>query len=153
VGKTKKGKGTKIMMVTDGEGLPLSAHIDSASPAQVTLLETTLDKITVGRKGTAGRPRKHPDRLIADRAYDSNHMRERLEDRGIEPIIPARSNNRKATHQDGRQLSRYKHRWIIERTFAWLQNFRRITIRWERHDFMYAGFVHLACAFLVMRRL
>lgn len=76
------------MMVTDGEGLPLTAHIDSASPAEVTLLETILDKITVGRKGTAGRPLKHPDRLIADRAYDSNPMRERLEDRGIEPIIP-----------------------------------------------------------------
>jgi hypothetical protein len=56
VGKTKKGKGSKIMIVTDAQGLPLATHIDSASPAEVKLLETTLDKIAVGRKGSAGRP-------------------------------------------------------------------------------------------------
>lgn len=139
------------MMVTDAEGTPLAAHIESASPAEVKLIETTLGKIAVTTVGKAGRPRKRPDRLIADKAYDSNGLRKRLARSGIDPIIPARSNNSNASHQDGRPLRRYKRRWKVERTFAWLQNFRRITVRWERLDYMYGAFVHLGCAFLVLR--
>ena len=141
------------MMVTDGEGLPLAAHIASASPAEVTLIETTLAMISVGKAGSAGAPRHKPDRLIADKAYDSNGLRARLAKRGIEPLFPARSTSQAATHQDGRRLRRYRRRWKIERTFAWLLNFRRITVRWERLDSIYGAFVHLACAFMVLRRL
>lgn len=141
------------MMVTDGEGLPLAAHVASASPAEVTLIEATLATISVGKAGAAGAPRRKPDRLIADKAYDSNGLRARLAKRGIMPLIPARSTSRTATHQDGRPLRRYRRRWKIERTFAWLLNFRRITVRWERLDYIYGAFVHLACAFIVLRRL
>ena len=97
-------------------------------------------------------PRNRPERLIADRAYDSNALRVTLVRRGLEPIIPARSNNRRATHQDGRRLRRYKHRWIVERTFAWLGHFRRLVVRYERLITTYAGFFHLACAILALRR-
>lgn len=141
------------MMVTDGEGLPLAAHIASASPAEATLIETTLAMISVGKAGSAGAPRRKPERLIADKAYDSNDLRTRLAKRGIEPLIPARSTTRTATHQDGRSLRRYRKRWKIERTFAWLLNFRRVTVRWERLDYIYSAFVHLACAIIVLRRL
>ena len=64
----------------------------------MTLLEKTLDTVAVGRTGKPGRPRKRPDRLVADRGYDSNALRAALVRRGIEPIIPARRNNRQATH-------------------------------------------------------
>ena len=141
------------MMVTDGEGVPLATHIESASPAEVKLIETTLSKISVRKSGSAGAPRAKPDRLVADRAYDSNGLRARLAKRGIQPIIPARSTSLSATHQDGRPLRRYARRWKIERTFAWLLSFRRITVRWEQLDYMYEAFVHLACAFIVLRRL
>ena len=141
------------MLVTDGDGTPLAVHLDSASPAEVKLLETTLAKISVGKAGIAGAPRRKPERLIADRAYDSNGLRARLAGRGIQPIIPARKTSLAATHQDGRPLRRYARRWKIERTFAWLLNFRRITVRWERLDHIYGAFVHLACAFIVLRRL
>lgn len=141
------------MMVTDGEGTPLAAHIESASPAEVKLIETTLDKIAVGNPNVVGRPRSKPKRFIADKAYDSNKLRQRLSKRGIQPIIPARSNNQRASHQDGRSLRRYKRRWKVERTFAWLLNFRRINTRWERLDYIYGAFVNLACAFIVLRRL
>ncbi|WP_369122961.1 transposase [Noviherbaspirillum malthae] len=61
VGKTKRGKGTKLMVITDAHGLPLAVHTASASPHEVTLVEATLDEaVTVGR----------PRRLIGDRAYD-----------------------------------------------------------------------------------
>jgi transposase len=152
VGTTKRGKGTKWMVLVDGAGTPLGAYLDAATPAEVTLLEQTLDTVAVGRPGKPGRPRKRPDRLIADRGYDSNPLRARLARRGIEPIIPARRNHKRATHQDGRRLRRYRRRWIVERTFAWLGHFRRLVVRYERLLTTYAGFFHIACALLTLRR-
>jgi len=140
------------MVVVDGAGTPLGAHLDSASPHEVTLLERTLATIAVPRAHTPGRPRQRPDRLIADRAYDSNPLRARLARRGITPIIPARPNNTVATHQDGRRLRRDRHRWIVERTFAWLGAFRRLVVRYEHLLATYGGFFHLACAMLTLRR-
>ena len=131
------------MVLVDGQGTPLGLHVDSASPAEVKLLELTLDTVKGGT----------PERLIADRAYDSNPARAMLANRGIDPIIPKRENNRRATHQDGRKLRRYGHRWIIERTNAWLQTFRKKFVRYERLVEVYQALVHMACALLVLRRL
>ena len=72
--------------------------------------------------------------------------------RDIEPIIPARSNNRVATHQDGRKLRRDKHRWIIERTHAWWQNCRRVVVRYERSAKNFTALAHLACALTTLKR-
>jgi len=152
VGKTKRGKGTTWMVVVDGAGTPLGAYVEAASPAEVALLEQTLDTVAVGRSGTPGRPRKRPKRLIAERGYDSNPVRARLARRGIEPIIPARSTHQRATHQDGRKLQRDRRRGIVERTFAWLGNFRRLVVRYERLITTDAGFLHLACAPIMLRR-
>jgi len=140
------------MVLVDGAGTPVGAYLDSASPAEVTLLEKTLDTVAVGRPSTPGRPRKRPERLMADRGDDSNPLRARLARRGIEPIIPARRTHKRATHQDGRQLRRYRRRWIVERTFAWLGHVRRLVVRYERLITTYAGFFHLACALLTLRR-
>src|SRR5919199_5881559 len=113
VGTTKRGKGTKWMVLVDGAGTPLGVYLDAASPAEVTLLEQTLDTVAVGRLGKPGRPRKRPERLIADRGYDSNPLRARLARRGIDPIIPARRNHKRATHQDGRKLRCYRRAWSL----------------------------------------
>jgi transposase len=152
VGKTKRGKGTKLMVLVDGTGTPLGLHVAAASPAEVTLLEATLATVHVPRAHRAGRPRQRPDRLIADRGYDSNAVRAALDTRGIRPIIPARSNTRQATHQDGRCLRRYRRRWIVERSNAWLYNFRRLVVRYERSAEIYTALVHLACALITLKR-
>lgn len=152
VGKTKRGKGTKCMVVVDGEGVPLGATIHSASPAEVTLLEETISTIAVPRGGP-GRPRSTPERLIADKAYDSDPLRKRLKQRGIELIVPHRANRTRKATQDGRPLRRYRRRWKIERTFAWLQNFRRLVTRYERHASMFLAFVHVACLIITLRAL
>ena len=73
--------------------------------------------------------------------------------RGIEPIIPARRNNRKATHQDGRKLRRYRHRWIVERTFAWLVRQRRLARDYERLPETSEAFIYVAMIRLMLRRL
>ncbi len=118
VGKTKRGKGTKWMVVVDGRGLPLGEYLHSASPAEVRLAETTLATIRVSRCHRAGRPRQKPMRVIADKAYDSDPLRERLARRGFELIALHRANRKKPATQDGRALRRYRRRWIVERTNA-----------------------------------
>jgi len=137
------------MVLADGAGTPLGIHVEKASPAEVKLLEPTLKN---GRIGSRRAKRRRPKRLIADRGYDSNAVRVLLVKHDIEPIIPARSNNRVATHQDGRKLRRYKRRWIIERTNAWLQNFRRLVVRYERSAKNFIALVHLACALTTLKR-
>ena len=145
VGPTKRGKGTKLVVLADGAGAPLGVCVASASPSEVKLLEPTLNNacFVVG---------KQPQRLIADRGYDSNAVRAFLVARGIDPIIPARRKNRAATHQDGRKLRRYGHRWIVERTHSWLQGFRRLVVRYERSATVFLGLVHIACALVTLRR-
>src|SRR2546425_549534 len=72
VGKTKRGKGTKWMVLVDGEGLPLGVRLESASPSEVTLAEATLAEVRVPQP--KGRPRQKPERVIADRGYDSDPL-------------------------------------------------------------------------------
>jgi len=142
VGKTKRGKGTKWMVVVDGQGLPLGSQLAPASPAEVTLGEATLDAIQAPTR---------PARLIADRAYDSDPFRQALAERGIELICPHRANRTRPKTQDGRKLRRYRKRWKIERTFAWLGNYRRLVVRYERYPTMYEAFFHLACCLILLR--
>ncbi|MGV3616611.1 MAG: IS5 family transposase [Fimbriimonas sp.] len=144
VGKTKRGKGTKIMAITDRSGLPVATWTGSASPHEITLLEDTLDaKFTVD----------FPIKLIGDRAYDSDkHDAWIKEQYGTELIAP-HNPRRKTKTQDGRPLRRSKRRWKVERLFAWLQNFRRITTRWERRLANYNAFVHLGCILILLRQL
>lgn len=93
-----------------------------------------------------------PMRLIGDKAYDSDKLDEQLAERGIEMIAPHIRGRRKKNTQDGRVLRRYKRRWKIERLFAWLFNNRRLVTRYERHPLNFLGFLHLACARILMRR-
>ena len=140
------------MVVVDGQGIPLGNLLDAASPAEVTLLEPTLETIAVPRHGP-GRPRKKPERVIYDKACDSDPLRQRLAKRGIELICPHRRHRVKPPLQDGRKLRRYRRRWKVERTFAWLGNFRRLLVRWEVHITMYQAFFHVACLLITLRQL
>ena len=90
-------------------------------------------------------------RLIYDRACDSDPLRKRLAKRGIDLICPHRKNRVKPKTQDGRKLRRYRKRWKIERTFAWLGNFRRLVVRYDRNIESYRGFFHMACLLLTVR--
>lgn len=92
-----------------------------------------------------------PQRLIGDKAYDSDGLDQELLEAGIELIAPNRSNRRQPT-QDGRQLRRYRRRWKVERLFAWLHNFRRLVVRWDRYPENFLGFVHLGCILILLRR-
>jgi len=130
----------------------LRPHLDSASPAEVRLLEATLDTVSIPRAHHRGRPRRHPDRLIADRGYASSAAGQELVRRGIDPIIPCRSSdNTIVTHQVGRKLRRYKRHWKVERSIGWIYNFQRLVVRYERRVAVYAGLLHIACALIALR--
>ena len=92
------------------------------------------------------------DKLIGDKADDSDRLDENLARKGVEMMAPHRANRKPENKtQDGRKLRRYKRRWTVERTISWLQNYRRLCIRWEKSTKMFQGFVHLTCTMLLMK--
>jgi transposase len=91
-------------------------------------------------RGKPGRPRRKPDRVQGDRAYDSEPHRRRLRKRGIQPILAKRNT------RHGSGLG--KHRWVVERTISWLHQLRRLRVRYERRDDIHQALLHLGCAIL-----
>ena len=143
VGQTKRGKGTKIMGLTDAKGLPIAVDTSRAGPHEVALVDGTLDACFL---------EELPERLIGDKAYDSDRLDQRLEaERGLAMIAPHRSNRCKPASQDGRVLRRYRRRWKVERLFAWLQQFRRLVVRYEYHLRNFLGMVQLGCIVILLR--
>ena len=131
------------MVIADASGFPVAAHIESTSPHEVKLVDQT----TYNRFMD-----KTPDRLIGDKAYDSDPLDQRLkEEIDIELIAPHKRNRKRSKTQDGRKLRRYKRRWKVERLFAWLYNFRRLPIRYEYHSEKFLGMVQLGCAIILLR--
>jgi transposase len=132
------------MAITDGHGLPVALHVASASPHETRLVEVTLEGRFVPQL---------PVRLLGDRAYDSDPLDEKLQQKyGIELIAPHRKSRKKPPTQDGRKLRRFCRRWKVERFFAWLHNFRRLVTRWEYKVSNFLGMLQLACILILMRR-
>ena len=131
------------MGLSDAEGVPLAVHACSASPHEVTLVEATFDDCALDEL---------PEKVIGDKAYDSDRLDETLlKERGVELIAPHKKNRKKPKTQDGRKLRRYRKRWRIERLFAWLQNFRRLVVRYEYHLTNFLGMLHLGCIKILLR--
>ena len=103
----------------------------------------TLDAIPPVR-GKRGRPRRRPDKVHADKAYDARARRRECRARGIVPRIARRG------IESSEKLGR--HRWVAERTHAWLHNFRRLRIRYERRDDIYEAFTTLGEALVTLNQ-
>ena len=131
------------MALADGHGLPLAAWVGSAAPHEVRYVEPLLQTRWI---------KALPELIVGDKAYDSDPLDTQLREKyGTELVAPHKANRVKAATQDGRSLRRYKRRWKIERLFAWLQNFRRLVTRYERHLDNFKGFVHLGCLVILLR--
>lgn len=145
VGLTRKGKGTKVQVMVDGQGLPLGVSIAPADTGETQMVQQTLELFEQDSQ---------PERLIGDKGYDSDPLDALLLDVGIEMIAPHRSNRRPENRsQDGRPLRRYRHRWIVERTIAWLGYHRRLLVRWEKHAAIFLGFTLLGCLMITLKHL
>ncbi len=119
--------------------MPLAAVLSAANVHDSKMLEAAIDAVPpiAGRRG---RPRHRPRKLHADKGYDYARCRAALRARGITPRIARRG-------QDSSQhLGR--HRWVVERTFAWLNRFRRLRVRYERRADIHQAFLTLGCVLI-----
>ena len=135
---------SKHHLLVDAAGVPLALTLTSGSRNDITQLLPLVDGI-MPVAGKVGRPRQRPDRIVADRAYDNDSYRCELWRRGVKPSIA----RRRTEHGSG--LGRW--RWVVERTFAWVHNYRRLRIRWERDPVVHMAFLTLACALICRRYL
>ena len=136
--------GSKHHLLVEATGIPLAWALSSGNRHDVTQLIPLLDRVPPVR-GRVGRPRRRPQRLSADRGYDYDKYRRELRRRGIKPEIARRG----TAHGSG--LGRY--RWVVERTFAWLHQFKRLLIRYDRRAEIHEAFLALACCLVCFRRL
>ena len=140
----RRKPGSKHHLITDANGLPLAAILTEANRHDVTQLLPLVAAIPpVG--GKRGRPRRRPDRVQGDRAYDSGPHRRMLRSLGIEPVLAQRFTG----HGSGLGV----HRWVVEGTIAWLHQFRRLRIRYERRAEIHEAFLSLGCSLICFRRL
>jgi transposase len=144
------------MVVADGHGLPTGLHVASARPHEIQLAAATLATIRVPQ--TRGRPRTRPKELVADQADDSRDFRQRLRRRGIKPTIPTFARHKRRAPKRGRPIktgASDRQRWKVERCFGWMDNCRRLVVRYERTVEHYQAFCLVAiilwCINLILR--
>ena len=140
------------MLAVDGSGIPLTLLTEAANISEFKLALPTIDQISVATRPL--HPHTRPELLVADKGYDASWLREALAKRGIRHKIPKRRKpgQKQEPVCNTAIRSYYKTRWIVERTNAWLQNYRRITVRWDRTCENYEAFIELACALICLRR-
>lgn len=131
--------------MVDAQGIPLAVRLSAANLNDCQVFEELLDAIPPLKKRGRGRPRRRPTKAHADKGYDHRKCRDACRRRGIIPRIARRGIESKT------KLGR--HRWVIERTFAWLNRQRHLLIRFDRSARHYEGFLHLACALICLNYL
>ena len=133
------------MAIVDRHGLSVAVSIASASPHQTKLVEATIEERFIPET---------PERMIGDRAYDSEKLDQQLlENYATDLIAPHKLGRVNPPTQDGRPLRRYRRRWNVERFFPWLHNSRRLVTRWEYHAENFLAILQLACALILPRHL
>jgi transposase len=131
----RRKKGSKHQVLTEGQGVPMVIEVTPANTPDANQLVPLVDAVPpIG--GKPGRPRRRPDRAMADRGYDDEEERQKLRDRGIEPEVAKRLTE----HGSGLGV----FRWVVERTLSWFHQFRRLRVRNERRDDIHRGFCKLA---------
>jgi len=128
--------GSKHHVITDANGIPFAVKVTGANRHDVTQLLPLVESIPP-IAGKVGRPRKRPDCVQGDRAYDSQPHRDALRDLGIDSVLAKRR------MENGSGLGVF--RWVVERTLAWLHQFRRLRVRYERRDDIHEAFLTIGC--------
>jgi transposase len=148
-----KGKGSTVHLLTEGNGLPLAFLVTAANVAEVTVGFKVVDRVRVPRP--QGRPRKRPISLAADKSYDSVDFRRHLRRRQIQPSIPGRKwpNRRCRPGRPAQVHETSRHRWKVERTHGWLDNWRRLVVRYDWYTQCYVAFLSIASFMTALARL
>jgi len=143
---TDRGKPeTKRHLVADARGTPLDSCLSGANRHDSAMMAEALDAIPPLRNGRRGRPRRRSDKLHADQAYDAGPRRRECRARGIVPRIA------RCGIDSSEKLGR--HRWVVERTHAWFNRFRRLSIRYERRADISKAFTSLAASLITLNQI
>ncbi|EAP70664.1 Transposase [Ralstonia solanacearum UW551] len=134
--------GSKRHLVVDRRDVPLALMVTGANRHDSVVFEALVDAIP-SVPGLSGRPRCRPDKLHADKGYDFARCRQHLRKRGICPRIARRG------IEKNDRLGR--HRWVVERTHAWLAGFGKLRIRFERSLDTHLALLTLACVAICAR--
>ena len=137
----------KVELVVDRTGVPVGLATDAANVPETVLVVVAVGDIPASVLVPDDTP------VVADRAYDSDPLRADLAARGFRLLAPHRRNRVRPPTNDGRRMRRYRRRWVVERTFAWLHSYRRVLTRHDRRVHVHDGFTRLACAFIALNRL
>jgi transposase len=121
--RTTAKRGSKCHLICDGRGVPLAVRLTGANRNDSQEALALVDAIPL-LCGARGRPRQRPDCVVGDRGYDATAIRRGLRSRHIVPALAMR----RTKHGSG--LGRW--RWVVERTFAWLNQFRRLRVRYDK---------------------
>ena len=137
--------GTTRSLLTDGHGLPLGVAVEGANRHDMKLVEATLEAIMIKRPEPTV---TQPQQLCLDKGYDDAAVRETLAVWGYTAHIRRRGEEGQAK----RDIPGYRaRRWVVERTHAWMNRFRRLLVRWEKKVENYLARVHFACAWITVR--
>jgi transposase len=136
--------GSKHHLLVDATGIPLAWTVSGGNRNDITQVIPLVERVPPVR-GTLGRPRRRPERVTADRGYDHDKYRRELRQRRIKPEIARRQT------EHGSGLGRA--RWVVERTFAWLHQFKRLLVRYDRRAEIHEAFLALGCCSVCFRRL
>ena len=135
--------GSKHHLLVDGNSTPLAWSLTGGNRHDVTQLIPLLERVPAVA-GVVGRPRKRPDEVIGDRGYDYVKHRRLVRQRGIRPVIA----RRKSEHGSGLGVVR----WVVERSFAHLHQFKRLLVRYERRAEMHEAMLAIGCCLICFRR-
>ena len=138
----RRKPGSKMHVITDGQEVPLATRMTAATVNEVDELIPLVDAVPP-IAGQVGHPRRRPERVQGDRAYQSEAHEQELRRRKIQPVIA----HRRTAHGSGLG----KLRWFIERTLSWFKQFRRLRVRYERRAGFYYAFWSLASAIICYR--
>lgn len=147
LGRSRGGFGSKIHLVCDGKGNPISLWVTAGQVHDSTQFERTFNEVNICRP--KGRPRKRPDVIAADKAYSAQRIRAWLRNHNIKGVIPERSDQKKRrASKPGRPLNfdkeLYRSRNVVERLFGWLKECRRLATRYEKLTVNFIEMVKLA---------
>ena len=134
IGRSRGGPTTKIHMACDAHGNPIDFEITGGEVHDAKAAPEVIRKV-----GQA-------ENLIGDKGYDSEEIRQQARDRGMNPVIPRKSNSKRPNPEFDKHL--YKMRHLVENLFARLKHYRSIATRFEKLARNYKSLVYLACSII-----
>ena len=144
LGRSRGGFSTKLHLVSDGNGVPLAAYLTPGQRHESIVFEAVMDEVSI--KQSRGRPITRPRKLAGDKAYSQKRIRQWLAGKGIEAVIPQRSDQIRQHTAKPLKFDRkaYRQRNVVERCIGWLKECRRLSTRYEKLAENFLAMVTLA---------